>query len=187
MRYGILSLLCVGVATSSVCGADALPKPVPLVNHYVADYPKINPLPGNLPFTKAVKANITQIVDEPWKVRILQRLPSAVKKDDLLVVEFWTKAFTSGAKLYVQVQERRSPWRPSAKGSVEPGDDWQHVVIAGKAIGDFPANELELVVSLGYGKQILGFSDIEVDNYGHTAISPEDALKQLQDAANTKK
>jgi hypothetical protein len=183
MRLAILVLL---FAVMPVFAAEALPKPVALVNHYVPDYPKITVPPG-MPFQKAIKANITSIVDEPWKIRILQRFPTAIKKDDLLVVDFWVKGISSGSKLYVQVQERRSPWRPSAKLSVNPADDWEHVVVAGKCIGDFPANEQELVISLGYGKQILAISEIQVDNYGQTKITPEEITQIIKDAAALKK
>ena len=180
--------LIISTAILPLFAADVLPKPVPLLSHVLPDFPKLGNLPAELPFKKAVKAQITEVADPPWKVRILQRLAPAVKKDDMLVVEFWAKSITPECKLSLRLEERRTPWRASIETkTLTPDAEWQHMVFAGKAVDNFPANELQLSIPLAYAKQTIAFSDICVNNYGPIAVKPEEVVKQIESATSLKK
>lgn len=185
----LICLLLVLVGSWSAQAADAvaapLPKPTPLITNYLADYPKLTPLPAGMPFKRAVKAKITETVDAPWKVHLLQNFAKPIKKGDLIVVDFWAQGITHGAQFEVNIQQRADPYTSSGHQVFTLSDTWEHIVLAGNSVANYPENELRLLVALGYGKQILSLSEINVVNYGQTEIKPEDIVTRLK--ANDKK
>lgn len=176
MRLSAVLLLC-AMAIGRLAAAE--PAAVPLLAHYIPDYPKFAPLPAGLPFTKAVKATITAAVDHPWQERVFVKLPAAVRKGDLLAVDLWARALSPGAQLHIAIQERRAPYTQSAKRLCSPCDAWEHLVVAGKALADYAAGDLALQISLGYGKQSLALSEVGVGNYGQTPLTPEQLTERL--------
>lgn len=181
MRTFPLRLLCLLVTGFAPAAepATTLPPEVRLIANLVPDYPKYGQIPAGLPFKRAVKAVITAASAEPWQQRIYARLPNPVRKGDLLAIDLWVRGMSPDTQLHVCILERRAPFTSTAKRQWSPGDAWEHMVIAGRSPADYEASDLALQVSLGYGKQTIGLSEINVANFGQTSLTPEQVTTAL--------
>ncbi len=160
--------------------ASGLPVATPLITNLLLPYPRLAPLPARAPFRKAVKIKVTEYVDEPWMLNFSEGLPQPVKKGDLIAVDFWAQGMSKDARVQVGLNHMKQPYVVSKREIFSLGNTWEHIILAGNSVADYAENELHVVIVLGYGKQALCLSEINVATYGQAALSADELVARLR-------
>ena len=160
-----------------------MPKAVPPSKVVIADalFPNYGkfPVPPGLPFTKAVKVNVTAATDPAWKTYASIPLPGAVTQGDVLVAWVWARGVSPTAEVRFELIKTAQPFFVLAGKTTRLGDKWERIAFAGKASSSIPDKGLFFKANLGYAKQILALGPIRVENFGSTTMTPDEVLASL--------
>jgi GH35 family endo-1,4-beta-xylanase len=114
----------------------------------------------------AIQAVVSTAPDQPYFAQLNQAISAAVRKGDVLFVEFWARS-TAGTGDLTAVFERNSdPYNKSLNRSLQVGTEWAKVQLPFVSDGDYAAGQASFGFHIGQKAQTLQFAGMKVLNYG---------------------
>lgn len=114
-------------------------------------------------FPAAVRMQVLTPADEDWKVNLLVPVEGAVKKDEMLELEFWIRAeIPDGGRAAVRVVHQRTsaPFRNAIEENPRLKPAWERKVVAYQAKQDWAAGESRIGFFVGTAVQTVEIAGI---------------------------
>ena len=124
-----------------------------------------------MPFQEAYRAQILSTPTNNWDVQLFAKAPAAVEKGDVLLAtlyfrtEWAPKESGEGESEFV-FERNKDPYTKSVTYPLHASRDWKKVYIPFVAVENLAAGDAQMVLRLGYAKEVVEFGGMTVENFG---------------------
>lgn len=124
-----------------------------------------------MPFTEAYRAQILSTPTNNWDVQLTAKTSAAVEKGDVLLATLyfrteWAPQESGEGESEFVFELGKDPWTKSVTFPLRASRDWKKIYVPFVAAGSHPAGDAQLVLRLGYAKEIVEFAAVTVENFG---------------------
>jgi GH35 family endo-1,4-beta-xylanase len=124
-----------------------------------------------MPFKEAYRAQILSTPTNNWDVQLTAKTTTPVEKGDVLLATLyfrteWAPQESGEGESEFVFELGKDPWTKSVTYPLRASRDWKQVHVPFVALGSHPAGEAQMVLRLGYAKEIVEFSAVTVENFG---------------------
>jgi endo-1,4-beta-xylanase len=119
-------------------------------------------------FNKAWRITSLKPLEFPYSEQMNAQNLSALKKDDVLVIQFWLRAAAGAAQTEFVLELGVAPYDKSITIGVKASSDWTLYQTAFRAHRDFAVREAAIHFRLGYSNQTLELGAVVLKNFAKT-------------------
>jgi endo-1,4-beta-xylanase len=124
-----------------------------------------------MPFKEAYRAQILSTPTNNWDVQLTAKTSAAIEKGDILLATLyfrteWAPQESGEGESEFVLELGQDPWTKSVTYPLRASRDWKKVSIPFTAAGSHKAGEAQMVLRLGYAKEIVEFAGVTVENFG---------------------
>jgi endo-1,4-beta-xylanase len=130
------------------------------------------------PFTQAIELRSRQRPPNPWDLQLGEKVPTAIKKGDVLWITLWMRATETTGESHegfsqFSLEQSSAPYDKLTVFDLAAGKQWQQFAWTCIAEHDFGPRETQVCLRGGYAPQAIQFGGIQILDYGNSVKSPD--------------